>query len=300
MSLPPRADETDSVKLGFVIPLASQPDKCHDLVTPNDMHTSSVCAASGGMMLFGGYAGVMWLLIRAITLHLQICWGTEDGRFMKAAALTAGWGVPILCTTLAVVLSGVSFRFGDSCYINHVHSMETTWIPLLVLIGIAVLISFATLGYCIKVYVTMLNDDSRPSHGGSYAARRNSVSTAATILGPREVYRRTRDAVRLQWRGIAVVLVMMADVIFFSVVFVFQDEVVRSVTHRPRVAEDWGLCLIRNGGQKSACLGMVSEHVMSHQIIVAVLILLSVSFFILLFFFPLCLLYLDRSILTLR
>lgn len=239
------------------------------------MHTSGVCAVSGTLVQFGGYAGVMWLLIRALSLHLQICWGRQDGRYMKAGALVAGWGVPVIGTTLALVLSGWSFRFGDGCYIDHTHSMALTWIPVLVIIGMAVLVSFATLGYCIKVYVSMLSYEADRGYTGGQ--RRNSVSTAATRGGPREVYRRTREVVRLQWRGITVVLIILADVIFFCVVFVFQDNVVLSVTHSPQVGEDWGFCLIAAQGDKNECLEKVRKHVLSHQVIIAVLILLSVS-----------------------
>lgn len=269
-------------QLGFVIPLTARPGRCHDLITPNDMHTNGACALSGTLLHFGGCAGVMWLLLRALTLHLQICWGRADSACMKVAALAAGWGFPLLLTTLSLVLSGVSVRFGDACYINHDYSMALTWIPMLVLSGLAVALSFGTLGYCIKVYVsTVLHQDTLPGSytggGGGGGTRRTSMSTAATVAGPREVYRRTMDAVRVQWRGIAVVLIIMADVIFFSCVFVFQDSVVRSVTHSPRVAEDWGLCLVAEKGEKERCLGMVSQHVVSYQVIIAVTVLLSVS-----------------------
>lgn len=38
------------------------------------MESSTVCAASATALLFGGFAGVMWVFLRSVSLHLQICW----------------------------------------------------------------------------------------------------------------------------------------------------------------------------------------------------------------------------------
>lgn len=185
-------------------------------------------------------------------------------------ALATGWGIPVVGVIVAFVLSGVSYRFGDTCYINHTYSMEVLWIPLLVINGLAVLIALGTFAYCVKVYIDMLNDST---------PRRASISTFATWPGPRQVYRRTRYALRLQWRGIATVVVMLTTVIFYSVVFAFQDNVVRTVTHSPHVGDDWGFCLVATGGDKKACMSKVSRHVVSMETLIATLILLSVSLF---------------------
>ena len=264
----PRANRIP--QLGFIIPLVARPDQCYDTITPNDMHTSPVCAISGACIHFGGWAGVMWLFMRSLSLHLQICWNVPDSRTFMLWAGTAGWGIPAVGGTLVFVLNGVSFRFGSTCYTNHVHSMEVFWIPLLVFIGLAVIIAFATLGYCIKVYIAVLNDP-RPTPSGA------SISTFATRLGPRQLYRRTRHVIALQWRGIAVVSIILATVIFYAVVFAFQDNVVRSVTHRPEVAADWGTCLILEKGDKMKCMSKITKHIIAQEPIVATSILLSVS-----------------------
>jgi len=257
------------LNLGFIIPLAAQPDKCYDTITPNDMHTSPVCAISGACVHFGGWAGVMWLFMRSLSLHLQICWNIPDGRTFMLWAFGVGWGIPVVGGILVFVLNGVSFRFGSTCYTNHKHSMEVFWIPLLIFIGLAVIIALATLGYCLKVYVAVLSDPVRPLPSGA------SISTFATRVGPRQLYRRVRRVLLLQWRGITVVLIILASIIFYSTVFAFQDNVVRSVTHRPEVAVDWGFCLIEEGGDKNKCLGRIGKHVVSQGTLIAVSILLS-------------------------
>lgn len=35
------------LELGFIIPLAGQPEQCYNAITPNDMNTSTLCAFSG-------------------------------------------------------------------------------------------------------------------------------------------------------------------------------------------------------------------------------------------------------------
>ena len=189
-------------------------------------------------------------------------------------AQAAGWGVPILGIILALVFSGVSFRFGATCHINHENSLADLWIPLLIFAGATVIITFATFGYCIKVYLASLSDNSASTEGSSLPTYSNSVRT----MSPRQAYRRVRRVIYLQWRGIAIVLIIIADVIFFSIIFVFQDNVVQSVTHDPKVAESWVLCLIEHSGDKNKCLDEAGSLVINQATIMAVLLLLAVSF----------------------
>jgi len=237
------------------------------------MHTSKVCGASGTFLLLGGWCGVMWAFLRSLSLHLQICWQVLVGRNFMIFAQAAGWGVPILGIILALVFSGVSFRFGATCHINHKNSLADLWIPLLIFAGATVILTFATFGYCIKVYLASLSDNSASTEGSSLPAYSNSVRT----MSPRQAYRRVKRVIALQWRGLAIVLIIIADVIFFSVVFVFQDNIVQSVTSDPRVGKDWVLCLIGASGDKHQCLEEAKSLVVNEATVSAVLLLLAVS-----------------------
>lgn len=263
---------TNQYQLGFVIPLAAQPDQCYDQITPHSMKTSTVCGASGSFLLFGGWAGVMWAFLRSLSLHLQICWQVLVGRTFMLFAQAAGWGVPILGIILALVFSGLSFRFGATCHINHENSLADFWIPLLLFAGLTVIITFATFGYCIKVYLAALGDHSASTEGSGLPSYSQSVKT----MTPRQAYRRVRRVIALQWRGIAIVLIIIADVIFFSVIFVFQDTVVQSVTHDPKVGEKWVICLIGAAGDKDKCLHEANSLVVNEATVTAVLLLLAV------------------------
>lgn len=247
------------------------------------MQTSTVCGASGALLMFGGWAGVMWAFLRSLSLHLQICWQVLVGRNFMIFSQAAGWGVPILGLALAMTFSGVSFRFGATCHINHDNSLADFWIPLLIFAGATVIITFATFGYCIKVYLASLSDNNASTEGSNLPTY---STTGSQNMTPRQAYRRVRRVISLQWRGIAIVLIIIADVIFFSVVFVFQDNVVQSVTDDPTIAEEWGLCLIGNRGDKGKCLDEAGALVINEATVTAVLLLLTVRITHLVFGFP--------------
>ena len=263
----------DFIQLGFVIPLAARPDQCFDDITPNSMQSSSICAASGTFLILGGWAGVLWVFLRALSLHLQICWQVVVGRNFMWFSQIVGWGIPILGIILAIVFSGVSFRFGSTCHINHKNSLADLWIPLLVFAGLTIIIQFATFGYCIKVYLASLADNSASTEGSGLPSYTNSIRT----MTPKQAYRRVRRVIELQWRGIAIVLIIVTDVVFFSIVFVFQDKTVEAVMHDQTLARDWIICLAMKGGDKNACLDMAGPLVVNMPTVGAVLFLLAVN-----------------------
>jgi hypothetical protein len=259
--------------MGFIIPLGAKPNQCFDDITPNDMQSSKACALSGAFIILGGWSGVMWIFLRALALHLQICWQVVLGKSFMWGAIATGWGVPAIAVTIALVFSGVSFRFGDTCHINHKNSLADFWIPLLVFVGVTLIIQFATFGYCIKVYLASLSDDSTTTNSSglpSYAA------SARGTISPRQAYRRIRRVLELQWRGIVIVLLIVADVIFFAVVFVFLDDIEQNLLKNPIKAEDWLKCLVLSGGVKNACTKLAEPLVVNEATVMAVLLLLSV------------------------
>jgi len=237
------------------------------------MHSSAVCAASGTFLVLGGWAGVMWVFLRALSLHLQICWQVVVGRNFMWFSQATGWGIPVLGVVFAIVFSGFSFRFGSTCHINHKNSLADLWIPLLVFAGLTIIIQFATFGYCIKVYLASLADNSASTENSGLPSYTNSIRT----MTPKQAYRRVRRVIELQWRGIAIVLIIVTDVIFFSIVFVFQDTTVEAVKHDQSIASEWVACLFVNKGDKVPCLPKADALVVNMRTVGAVLFLLAVS-----------------------
>jgi hypothetical protein len=222
--------------------------------------------------MLGGWCGVMWVFMRAVALHLQICWQVVIGNMFMWGALAAGWGIPAIALVIGLMFSGVSFRFGDTCHINHKNSLASFWIPLLVFAGITVIIQFSTFAYCIKVYLASLGSDDIPTHSsGTYSnSMRGTVS-------PGQAYRRVRRVMELQWRGIAIVLLIVADVVFFAIVFVFMDDLLLNAVKTPQKSQAWLQCLIQTGGNKNKCLPYASTLRVNEATIMAVLILLSLN-----------------------
>ncbi|KAH8910669.1 hypothetical protein BR93DRAFT_873113 [Coniochaeta sp. PMI_546] len=261
------------MNLGFVIPLAARPNQCYDAITPHSMKTSSVCAASGTFLILGGWAGVMWVFLRSLSLHLQICWQVVVGRNFMWFSQAIGWGIPAIGIIVALVASGVSFRFGTTCHINHQNSLADLWIPLLVFAGLTIILQFATFGYCIKVYLASLADNAASTEGSGLPSYTQSIRT----MTPRQAYRRVRRVIQLQWRGIAIVLIIIIDVIFFSVIFVFQDNTVQAVKDDQSIASSWIACLLTHNADKNKCLNEASALVVNEATVGAVLLLLGIN-----------------------
>ncbi|KFY21508.1 hypothetical protein V493_07351 [Pseudogymnoascus sp. VKM F-4281 (FW-2241)] len=269
------------MQLGFVIPLGAKPEQCANAITPHGMESSTTCALSGAFLLAGGWCGIMWVFMRALALHLQICWQVVIGKAFMWGALIGGWGVPAVALAIAMVFSGVSYRFGETCHINHKNSLADFWIPLLIFAGLTVIIQFTTFGYCIKVYLASLSDSTSTTNSSALPSYSGSVVT----LSPRQAYRRVQRVVELQWRGIAIVIIIIIDVIFFAVVFVVMDNNQSKAAnvqmpssgeeHKPSTAVQWLDCLVKQQGDKGPCLDLSSNLIMNQATITAVLVLLS-------------------------
>ncbi|KAF3015670.1 hypothetical protein E8E14_012807 [Neopestalotiopsis sp. 37M] len=197
------------------------------------------------------------------------------GRNFMWLSQAFGWGIPVIGLVVLLVFSGVSFRFGQTCHINHTNSLADFWIPLLVFVGLTVIIQFATFGYCIKVYLASLADNAASTEGSGLAAYSSSIRT----MSPRQAYRRVRRVIALQWRGIVIVLIICADVVFFAVTFVFLDNTVQTVKDDPNSddIQTWAFCLIQSQGDKNKCLKYANDIVVRLPTVIAVLILLAMN-----------------------
>ncbi|KIW22884.1 uncharacterized protein PV07_11134 [Cladophialophora immunda] len=264
------------VELAFIIPLGTKPAQCFNEITPNDMRSSGSCAISGAFLLFGGWAIVMWVFVRALALHLQICWEVVLGNKSFYTALVLGWVIPIVGLALTLSLTGVSFRFGNVCHINHKDALQDFWGPLLAFAALALVLQFVTIGYCVQVYVKSLLDDKQTTNSSSQPPTYQGSMKTVTA---RQTYRRVKRVVELQWRGASIVLVIIAEVVFFSVVFVSMDNSTKVDPALLQKSQPWLTCLVAHGGDKNKCLSLASGLVKSEGIVLAVLIVLGLSGF---------------------
>lgn len=256
-----------------MVPLAAHPDQCLNEITPNNMTSDGICAVSGAFLLFGGWACVIWVFCRSLSLHLQICWELVPDKKFFYSALLFGWGIPTVGLALTMSLTGVSYRFGDVCHINHKYGLQVFWGPLLAFAAIALVLQFITIGYCVQVYLrSLLGDKNSTGDSSNVPTYSGSVSTASA----RQTYRRVKRVVQLQWRGAAVVLMIIGEVVFFAIVFVSMDNSTQITQDLLQKALPWLECLYTSGGNKNRCLSKAQGLVKPEGTVLAVLIVLGV------------------------
>ncbi|KAK6519516.1 hypothetical protein TWF281_003343 [Arthrobotrys megalospora] len=264
------------MEASFVVGMATKDKdhKCINEITPYDMASSVPCALSGTFVLLGGWCVVMWVFLRALSLHLQICWQVTPGKPYFIISQIVGWAFPAAMTAVALAVTGVSQRFGNTCHINTKNGLATFWGPLLAVAAAAIVIQFVTFGYCINVYLRSLFEDAPSTEGGSVAYTNSRISATYT-----QALRRVKRVIAMQWRGILVVIVVIVDVIVFATVFLqFEGTTEKTPANIARAGE-WLECLILNKGEKNKCLDEAEAMVVPEATAAAVLFLLSCNGF---------------------
>lgn len=129
-------------------------------------------------------------------------------------------------------------------------------------------------GYCIKVYLSsMLNDDKTETQSSmGLPSYTNSVNTRS----PRAIYRRVRKVLYLQWRGITIVVFILVDVIFFSVVFIWLNSITSHATDDIESALPFLVCLMKNPIDHEVCTEQAEILFVNNETVIAVLLMLSV------------------------
>lgn len=206
-------------------------------------------------------------------MHLQICWDVVPGRKFFYLAQALGWGVIAALFTATVTFTGVSMRFGDACHVNSVHSMKNFWGPLLGIAAASTLTQLGTFAYCLHVYLKNLWSDEQTDTNSSCGLP--SYTSSDRAQSARAVYRRVKKVIMLQWRGIAIVILLLVDVIFFSTVFVYLDSMENAAVKEPEMLQPWLLCLI--AFPKEECFHFGQDFLINQPTVVAVLMMLSVS-----------------------
>ena len=104
-----------------------------------------------------------------------------------------------------------------------------------------------------------------------------SYTTSVRTRSARAVYRRVRKVVWLQWRGITIVVFILVDVIFFSVVFIYLNSVSIHATDDLKKAMPFLACLIKNPNEHEKCTAFGQALFVDLHTVIAVLVMLSVS-----------------------
>ncbi|CAI6272253.1 unnamed protein product [Periconia digitata] len=269
--------------LAFVIPYGTRPSQCLNEITPNDMYSDLSCAFSGAFLIAGGMSMAVWIFIRALSMHLQICWDILPGKKFFYSAQVFGWAIAAGFFTATITVTGVSYRFGDICHVNYEDALKDFWGPLLAISGAATVVQFSTFVYCIKVYLqNMWSDEKTETQSSGLPSYTNSVRTRSA----RTVYQRVSKVVWLQWRGIAIVMFILVDVIFFSIVFVYLNDTTSHALDDKTKVQPFLDCLIKNPVDNDQCASLAEALFLNQRTVVAILIMLSlagIQVFVLLF-----------------
>ncbi|WPH01702.1 Hypothetical protein R9X50_00455400 [Acrodontium crateriforme] len=266
------------IALGFTIPLVAQPEQCFNEITPNDMYSSLECAWSGAFIMAGGLAVTTWVFIRALSMNLQICWDIVPARKFFYISQALGWGISAALFTATITATGVSFRFGNACHVNHDNSMADFWGPLMAIGAGAGILQLITFGYCIRVYLKNLwSDEVAATSTNASGSGLPSYSGSERTQTARAVYSRLKKVLWLQWRGIFIVTIILVDVVFFSIVFVYLDHLQASIGSNMSRIEPWLACLITNPTDKNQCVNLVSHWLISEPMVVSVLVMLGLA-----------------------
>jgi hypothetical protein len=104
-----------------------------------------------------------------------------------------------------------------------------------------------------------------------------SYSTSMRTRSARAVYRRVRKVLWLQWRGITIVVFILVDVIFFSVVFIWLNSLTSHARENVEGLTPFILCLMQNAADPEPCLDLGQELAVNESTVIAILMMLSIA-----------------------
>lgn len=121
----------------------------------------------------------------------------------------------------------------------------------------------------------MFSDDKTETQS---SAGLPSYTTSVRNRSARVVYRRVRKVLWLQWRGITIVVFILVDVIFFSVVFIWLNDLTVQATKSVDELMPFLFCLIKSPTNPEPCLPLGQALAVDESTVTAVLMMLSVSY----------------------
>lgn len=192
-------------------------------------------------------------------------------KFMWGAFL-CGFGIPAIGLAIMLKLTGVSYRFGDICHINIDNGLKDYWIPIMAFAATSLVLQVSTMAYCMHIYLRSLFDKSASTTDNSSGLP--SYTSSVRTVSARQAWRRLQRVIQLQWRGVALVMIILGNVIFFAIVFIKLDRDVNPTAANIKKAAPWLLCLAA-GGSKDKCKSHASGMGPNEATLLAMVYLLS-------------------------
>ncbi|KAI9933746.1 hypothetical protein ASPWEDRAFT_105538 [Aspergillus wentii DTO 134E9] len=235
------------VSLAFIIPLNQEVNHCYDAITPNDWRSDTRCAFTGILLMLGVWIVVISCFFRSVSLYLHLCWEVDLGQIFMYTSLTTTIVGSIALVILLVGVSGISYQVGKTCYISIPHSKATFWGPMMAVAALSIILQTMIIAFCVYTVVRPVYDSWIASR---YSSDEESI-ISYTAFSARQASRRVLRILRMQWRAIAIVVLVLIHVVFMAIAF--------QTLHLPEhysLAEvrPWFQCLINSNGDKNECL----------------------------------------------
>ncbi|KAF2145006.1 uncharacterized protein K452DRAFT_222264, partial [Aplosporella prunicola CBS 121167] len=258
--------------LAFMIPLGTKPDLCYDKVTPNGQDSDMSCAWTGALLLLGGIGSAYWILLRSLWLNIRICWDRKPGRKFAIFSVVSGIAIPTALTAATIAVSGLSYRIGTVCIPNHENSIAVFWAWTVAFAGLALIIQAVTSLYCVWIYIRVVVKGWNKTTTGTGGSGPFSHERPK----PQHTWHKVRRVLLLQWRGIALAIVVTTQVLFYIIVFWAQDLKFGKITANKSTlgeAKTWTACLAIYKGDKKKCLQYAHDLTISQNLALASLML---------------------------
>jgi hypothetical protein len=131
--------------------------------------------------------------------------------------------------------------------------------------------------YCFKVYLSNLwSDDNTQSYG---SAGLPSYTSSTRARSAKLVYQRVKKVLWLQWRSVTIIVFLLVDIIFFSIIWIKLDTTINDIQsgHTESIVP-FIVCLVVNPTveARKECFKLGQSVLVNEETCIAVLMLLSV------------------------
>lgn len=214
---------------------------------------------------------VLLAFFRSIALHLSVCWEAKPGRIYKCVSLTVIFVGSSALVAVLLSVSGVEYTFGRISYITPGIDRATFWGPLLGTAAASLLLQFGTVAFCAIITLRPWYNYQKLRWSG-YTPSRDEER----VLGAQRTASRVRKIIQLQWRNSLITVIILVYVCFLAGVLM-QLRPFHKYPKPDRLA--WFECLESSNGDRIPCLSLADPLGPSEPVLIAVLLMLIVSYF---------------------
>jgi hypothetical protein len=155
--------------------------------------TPRICRTQYCITWFVGIGIELIIVVcRTIYLHFQICWNLHVGRLPLIFLNIIGWLIPAILIAVVFGAAQITYTISNHCSVRADWVVNLIVIPIIVEIGCAFVVQFATFIYCVNVYLRSLVEPPPPSNDS--LGNRTATSAFSTGTG-RYPYRKAMSRV---------------------------------------------------------------------------------------------------------